>query len=42
VLYALLFPVYFHHSSFCTLAAEYMKVTGEKENELKDVINAEV
>jgi len=42
VLYATLFPVYFHHSSFCIVAAEYMKVIGQKEKEFNDAINVEV
>lgn len=42
VLSATLFPVYFHHSSFCPVAAEYMKAVGEKEKEFNDVINVEV
>jgi len=42
VLSATLFPVYFHYSSFCTVAEEYMKVTGVKEKEFNGAINVEV
>jgi len=42
VLSATLFPVYFHHSSCFTIAAEYMKVIGEKEKEFNDATNVEV
>jgi hypothetical protein len=42
VLSATLFAVHFHHSSFCTVAAECMKIIGEKEKEFNDAINVEV
>jgi hypothetical protein len=41
VLSASLFPVYFHHSSFCTAAAEHKTFTG-KEKEFNDAIIVEV
>jgi hypothetical protein len=42
VLSASLFPVYFHHSSFCTAAAEHKTFTEKKEKEFNDAIIVEV
>jgi len=42
VLSATLHSVYFHHSFFCPVPAQYMKAVGEKEKEFNDAINTEV
>lgn len=39
---AKLYTAYFHHSSFCTVAAEYRKFIAEKDKEFNDTIIVEV